>query len=124
AHPSIRGVDVPPELEELCVAATMVDRARRIATARDLASGVQRFLDGDRDLARRHELAGAHLEAARIAFAETDRATAMRAAGRALALDPSLTAAAELVARLMLEPPKTIPAEVIKKIDEDDRTAQ
>jgi hypothetical protein len=85
---------------------------------------VQRFLDGDRDLARRHELARAHFEAARIAFAAADRATAMRAAGRALALDPSLTAAAELVARLMLEPPKVIPPEVIKKINDDDRTAQ
>jgi serine/threonine-protein kinase len=123
ARPSVRGVDVPPELEALCVAATTVDRTQRIASARDLASSVQRFLDGDRDLARRQELALAHFEAARAAFV-ADRATAMREAGRALALDPSLTAAAELVARLMLEPPKTMPPEVSKAIDNDDQTAQ
>ena len=44
----------------------------------------------------------------------------MREAGAALALDPTLTAAAELVGRLMLEPPKTLPAEVVRAIDEDD----
>jgi eukaryotic-like serine/threonine-protein kinase len=127
ARPSLRGVDVPPELEELCVAATVVDRNRRIATARELASGVQRFLDGDRDLARRRELALAHEAAARTAFADgsdAGRATAMREAGRALALDPSLTPAAELVARLMLEPPTVTPRAVIQAIDDDDMTAQ
>ncbi|HEY5927247.1 MAG TPA: serine/threonine-protein kinase [Kofleriaceae bacterium] len=126
AHPSLRGVDVPPELEALCVAATAVERTQRIPSARDLAGAVQRFLDGDRDLARRHELALAHLDAARAAFAdgaEAGRATAMREAGRALALDPGLTAAAELVARLMLEPPKTTPPEVLQAIDADDQIA-
>ena len=125
ARPSVRGIDVPPELEALCVAGTTVDRSQRIPSARDLATGVQRFLDGDRDLARRHELALAHLEAARVAFAgeEAGRATAMREAGRALALDPRLTPAAELVARLMIEPPKTTPPEVLQAIDADDQIA-
>jgi serine/threonine-protein kinase len=36
----------------------------------------------------------------------------MRAAGRALALDPTATEAGDLVTRLMLEPPKQVPAEV------------
>jgi serine/threonine-protein kinase len=122
ARPSTRGIDAPPELEALCVAATALDRARRLASARELATGVQRFLDGDRDLARRRELALVHLEAARTAFAsgDTARSSAMREAGRALALDPSLTAAAELVARLMLEPPKTTPPEVAREIERLD----
>ena len=49
----------------------------------------------------------------------------MREAGSALALDPTLTAAAELVGRLMLEPPKTTPREVEAEIlEEDVRTMQ
>ena len=44
----------------------------------------------------------------------------MRAAGRALALDPTARAAADLVTHLMLEPPTEVPAEVEARIDEID----
>ena len=45
----------------------------------------------------------------------------MREAGRALALDPARTAAAELVARLMLEPPRDTPPEVAAALADDGR---
>jgi hypothetical protein len=49
---------------------------------------------------------------ARAQMNEGNRADAMRAAGRALALDPESAGAAELVTALMLEPPKEPPPEL------------
>jgi len=42
---------------------------------------------------------------------------------QAIALDPTLTAAAELIGRLMLEPPKRMPAQVVDELAEQDRAA-
>jgi serine/threonine-protein kinase len=126
ARPSVRTPErsIPPELDELCVLATALEREKRIATARELGERVQRYLDGDRDLATRKKLALEHLQLAQAAFAAGDgmeeRRTAMREAASALALDPELTAAAELVGRLMLEPPRTTPPEVKAQMLEDD----
>ena len=98
-------------------------RARRAVRAGD---GVRsRGADSDRTRARRAHRAfprrrsrpraapaarAQHLERARAAFAARDsddnRRTAMRESAAAIALDPSLDGAAELVGRLMLEPPK------------------
>jgi tRNA A-37 threonylcarbamoyl transferase component Bud32 len=128
ARPSLRSPErvVPPELDEMCVLATDVDRERRIATARALGDRVQRFLDGDRDVATRKQLAQDHLDAARAAFAAGDaddlRRRAMREAASALALDPALVGAAELVGRLMLEPPRITPRDVEEAIRADDTT--
>jgi serine/threonine-protein kinase len=115
ARPSERAKDreIAPELDALCVAATAVSRDERLPTARELAERIERFLDGDRDVALRRSLARDHLEKARAAF-DTDRGTAMREAAGALALDPQLAGAAELVGRLMLEPPRDTPAEVVE----------
>jgi eukaryotic-like serine/threonine-protein kinase len=125
ARPSQRGYDVPPELDALCVAATHKDRDQRIATARELGESVQRYLDGDRDVALRRQLARDHLERGRAAFAAGDtqeqRRLAMREAASALALDPTLDGPAELVGRLMLEPPSETPPEVVKQIELDDK---
>jgi serine/threonine-protein kinase len=114
ARPSSRVHDreIAPELDALCVAATAVSRDERLPTARALAERIERFLDGDRDVALRRSLAHEHLEKARAAF-DADRGMAMREAAGALALDPQLAGAAELVGRLMLEPPRDTPAEVI-----------
>jgi serine/threonine-protein kinase len=133
--------DVPPELDALCAHATTPDREVRVQTARDLGERVLLYLDGDRDLALRKSIARGHLEAARVAFdrlrtpsgsaarpgeagtcdaGDGDRATAMREAAAALALDPAHAAAAELVGRLMLEPPTQTPPEVEKAIHSDD----
>ncbi|HEU0033012.1 MAG TPA: serine/threonine-protein kinase [Kofleriaceae bacterium] len=99
---------VPPELDQVCVAMLAREPAQR-PTARQVADKVQAFLDGDRDLARRRQLATDELARAQRAFAADSRAEAMQAAGRALALDPALGGAAELVGRLMLEPPAEPP---------------
>jgi eukaryotic-like serine/threonine-protein kinase len=127
-HPAIRAPDrdIPPELDAVCAAALSVARAER-PTARGLAEQIERFLDGDRDLVQRKRLAAAHLEAARTAAAgdtEEDRALAMLEAGRALALDPR-SGAADLLGRLMLEPPKQMPHEVADRLDElEDRSSR
>ena len=114
--PSSRRPDSPPELDAICERACAIEPSARYASARALGSAVQAFLDGDRDLAVRKELARQHIEEARAQLAQGDdeehRRTAMRAAGRALALDPMATEAGELVTRLMLEPPKQVPVEV------------
>ena len=123
ARPSVRAPDrdIAPELDAICVRATMVDRDERFATAREVGDAVQRYLDGDRDLALRTRLAADALALARSHVAEASSAAqrqpAIRAAGRALALDPSSTEAAELVAQLMLEPPADTPPEVSHELE-------
>ncbi|HUJ60498.1 MAG TPA: protein kinase [Kofleriaceae bacterium] len=117
--------DVPPELDELCAAATAASAGERLGSARELADRIQRFLDGDRDLERRRQLASEHAAAARSALAEGDagRSEAMREAGRAIALDPTNREALELLGGLLLEPPREIPAEARAAIyQEQQRT--
>jgi serine/threonine-protein kinase len=126
SRPSRRapGREIAPELDALCVAATAARPDERIQSARELGDSVQRFLDGDRDLARRRDLARSALGRAQDAFAGGDnealRGTAMREAAAALALDPALAGAAELVGRLMLDPPRTTPREVHEAIRADE----
>ncbi len=124
ATPTKRRPDrtIPPELDALC-SAMLVARAADRPTARDVAQRVQQYLDGDRDLEARRELAQTHLAEAREALASGDpqrRADALRAAGRALALDPKSTAAAALVTGLIVEPPTELPAELIEKLAAQD----
>ena len=120
--------DVAPELEQLCVEATMHDREQRLKTARELGERVEHYLDGDRDLARRRELAREHMkratEALRMKGDDANRtAHAMREAGRAVVLDPTYTEAADLVRRVMAEPPSITPPEVRDEIVEADTMA-
>jgi serine/threonine-protein kinase len=117
ARPSRRvpGRDVSPELDAICVRATQTRAEDRYPTARALANAVQRYLDGDRDLARRKEIAVQHLVEARAAFGkgtDDDRRDAVRAAGRALALDPESTEAAEIISHIMIAAPATMPHEL------------
>jgi len=134
ARPSKRVPErpIPPELDALCVEATATNAEDRRLTARELGERVQQYLDGDRDLERRAALAREHLDAARRALARLDtpteedaRAVAMREAGRALALDPTSSGAAEIISRLMLEPPRALPrdveAQIIAESTESDR---
>jgi eukaryotic-like serine/threonine-protein kinase len=129
ARPSVRAPDreIPPELDVICVRATMVERKDRYATARELHDAVSRFLDGDRDVALRRDLATSELAEARSALARGDssehRRDAIRAAARALALDPTSKAPADLVGRLMLEPPLDVPSEVEQALDRTDDDA-
>ncbi len=119
------GRDIAPELDALCVTALASDPAER-PTARGLAAGVQRYLDGDRDLALRRALSAERLGAARRALARTRggdeeaRATAIRAASHAFALDPGSSEAAHLVTALILEPPRTISPGLAARLVEID----
>jgi len=129
ARPSVRAPDraVPPELEAICVRALALDPKDRHETVRALVREVESYLDGDRDLERRRELAAAHAEAASKA-AETAlfggaeshgaRADAIREVNRALALDPTHSGAVATMLRLLMEPPKEVPAEAEAELDE------
>ncbi len=112
-----------PELEAICVRATAVDQAARHPSAAELVAELERYLDGDRDLARRRELAAEHAaaaaaaaERARTATGDDVRKQALREAGRALALDPTNEDAIAVMTRLFLEPPTTVPAEVERQL--------
>jgi eukaryotic-like serine/threonine-protein kinase len=120
ARPSARATDreIPPELDAICVAATAYDRADRTATPRAVGEAVQRYLDGNRDLAMRRQLARIELDRARLApDTLIGRRDALRAAARALALDPTDREPADLVGRLMIEPPPQMPPEVTAEIE-------
>ncbi len=111
--------DAPPELVDLSVLASAPDREGRIGSARELAEHVLAYLDGDRDTNARRALATAHLERAYTAFGDEQTAIAMREATAALALDPQLPGAAELVGRIMLEPPPVAPPQLAERIAAD-----
>jgi serine/threonine-protein kinase len=113
----------PPELDGACFDA-LAENAGERPTARELADRVQAYLDGDRDFERRRSLAAEQLALAQDALErDTDdsRATAIRRAGRALALDPESGEAAELVTKLMLEPPKRLPPDLVDSLEDEDR---
>jgi serine/threonine-protein kinase len=136
ARPSARAphVDVPPELDAACVRATALDPGARYGTVRELVDAMEQYLDGDRDLARRRELAREHAHAAealtaralasaasewapqsgpgsRMADPTTARSRALHEVGRAIALDPTNEDAVRTLMRLMTEPPAELPAE-------------
>lgn len=120
ARPSRRrpDADVPPELEAICVKATAAPDTR-YRTARDLHADLERYLDGDRDLAQRRALAAACLDRAEEASlrardgspdADAARAVAMKELTAALALDPTDARAPALLGTLLLEGPREMPA--------------
>jgi serine/threonine-protein kinase len=110
---------IPPELDALCLGMLAKDPTMR-PTSRRVADKVEDFLDGDRDLARRRTLADDLVWTARAAIDEGRREDAMRAAGRALALDPETSGAGELVSALMLDPPKSPPPELVDALRDAD----
>ena len=114
--PSTRAPDrnIAPELDAVCFAALAEDPKER-PTARQVADKLQAFLDGDRDLERRRELAREQIAAAKVAMdskASDARAAAMRHAGYALSLDPQSEEAGHLVSVLLLEPPPQLPPDL------------
>ena len=114
-----RSADVPPELDRLWREAVALETSARIGSARELAERVERYLDGERDEARRRELASAHVEKASAMDTRTPkgRAEAMRELGRALALDPSHEAALRALARALTDLPDEVPPEAQSAID-------
>jgi hypothetical protein len=107
--------NIAPELDAACIAALADDPARR-PTARALATKVQAYLDGDRDLDHRRTLAAESLADARSKEAAGDRVAALRAAGRAVALDPESRDAAELATALILTPPRETPPDALAAV--------
>ncbi len=126
--------DIPPELDRLCAQATRRDPELRLSSAAALSSGVEAYLDGNRDLELRRALAASHaaegeaaLERANSGHDEHDehdeRTRAMREATAALGLDANNRAALRTLMRLIAEPPRTIPEAAQREIDAERRTA-
>jgi serine/threonine-protein kinase len=126
-RPSARAseLDVPAELDAICLRATARNPADRYATARELHDAVDAFLGGDRDLELRRKLASEHIERAERAgegalsgaLPPEARADALREAGRALALAPEDPRALRLLVRLLGEPPRAVPREVQDQLE-------
>ncbi len=107
--------EVPPELEAICVRATMKAARDRFAGAREMSEAIERFLDGDRDLEHRNKVAEEHArKAAELLTSAGSRETreaALREVGAALALNPGHRGAKEAMMRLLLEASAELPAE-------------
>jgi hypothetical protein len=132
ARPSARApaLDVPPELDAICVRATALAPGERYASARELVDALEGYLDGDRDLELRRALALQHVSAAADlvdrALAAGEGATearsdALRELGRAIALDPTNADAVSTLGRLLTEPPRELPAEVRTQMGVENR---
>ncbi|AUX45541.1 protein kinase [Sorangium cellulosum] len=128
ARASVRAPEreVPPELDAICVRATRRDPADRYPSARALYEAVEGFLDGDRDVELRRDLAARHAgmaeEKVLLALAggedaESARKTLLSEVGQALALDPSNERALETLRRILTEPPREMPHEVLAELD-------
>ena len=110
---------IPPELDAMC--SVMLSKKTSLRpTSRWCADKIDEYLDGNRDLASRRGMANELVSSARTSLDTNRRPEAMRAASRALALDPSAEGAAELVTMLMLDPPKTPPAELREALRNSD----
>jgi eukaryotic-like serine/threonine-protein kinase len=124
--------DVPPELDRLCTEATRRDPEARLRSAAELSRAIEDYLDGDRDLALRRELAASHASEARAALTRAndghdeheERARAMREATAALGLDVSNPIALGTLMRLIAEPPRTVPEEARLEIEASQREVQ
>lgn len=112
---------IAPELDAVCVAALAEEPEDR-PSARELAERVESYLDGDRDLEHRRALAKQQIEHAREALADPARhIEAGQAATRALALDPESAEAAELVAQMILKPPRELPPALVDELEASER---
>ncbi len=125
AHARCPERNVPPELEAICVRATLYDGAERFATARALHEAVERFLDGDRDAQLRRDLAQRYADQAVTAFAALDqpgdatstRREVMEMVSRALAFDPEHGEARTTLMQLLTRPSAEVPREVRTQLD-------
>ncbi len=116
---------IAPELDQLCFEA-LAETPQTRPSARALATRVQAYLDGDRDLVHREALATTELAAAHSALeSATDdaRISAIRHAGRALALAPGSIEASELVTSLIVTPPARLPPALEASLEREAREA-
>jgi hypothetical protein len=132
ARPSVRvpTKQVPPELEKICVTATRLEPSARLQSAKELHDAVEAYLDGDRDQELRRETAARRVAEAESVIATLDpddeaaRTRALRAIGQALAFDPDNKDALGSLVRLLVTPPKKVPAEVVAEREEDVKRHQ
>jgi eukaryotic-like serine/threonine-protein kinase len=128
ARPSLRAPEagVAPELEVIVAKATQQDPANRFESARALHDALERFLDGDRDMELRRQMAEQQAMQAEAVAAEAlasenpgpeRRKAAMRAVGQALALDPGNQRALRAMVQLLTEPPRELPQEVVDELE-------
>jgi serine/threonine-protein kinase len=112
--------EIPPELDAICVRAMAPSREDRYSSVRALVDDLERYLDGDRDLAQRRELGRDHARAAEEHAARAlaggegaadARRRALHEVGRAIAIDPTNDDAVRTLMRLMTEMPTEIPEE-------------
>jgi tRNA A-37 threonylcarbamoyl transferase component Bud32 len=132
-RPSFRSPQrgIPPELDAICVKAIQLNPEHRFASARELHNAIVRYLDGEQDLELLRELSGAHARAAEVAAeyaladgrnAHEERVRALREVGRALALDPKQSEARAVLAKLLADPPDTLPDEErAEEISQDEK---
>jgi serine/threonine-protein kinase len=119
------GLDVAPELVAICRRATG-PAADRFPSARAFQEAVQRYLDGDRDVVLRREMADRLAEQATASLTQTglgavtDRREALRDLSAALALVPGHELALRGLLRVLTEPPRDIPAEVQRRVTRTD----
>ncbi|MEZ4375429.1 MAG: serine/threonine-protein kinase [Polyangiaceae bacterium] len=108
--------ELPPELDAICRMATMKRLDVRFSSARALSDALEAYLDGDRDLERRKELAANHADTAQFHFErvaagdETARGPGMREVTAALSLEPENSRARSTLVQLLTQPPKEFPA--------------
>ncbi len=92
-----------------------------------LADGVQRYLDGDRETTLRRAASAEEVARGRTLLASDaagSRVGALRAAGRALALDTTNRIAASLLSSIIVEPPRVLPDELRAHLVESDLAVQ
>jgi serine/threonine-protein kinase len=127
ARASVRAPEreVPPELDAICVKARRREPFERSPSARALYEAVERFLDGDRDVELRRDLAARHAGRAEQMMekalaggkdAESARKSSLSEVGQALALDPSNERAHETLRRILMELPRELPKEVFAEL--------
>jgi predicted Ser/Thr protein kinase len=131
--------DAPPELVAIVARATARRPEKRFGTAREMHEAFENFLNGDRDLERRRELAREHAgrayDAAMRALegehtpgeggrAAAQMSEAMREVSRAIALDPENGDAMRTLVQLMTQVPRALPPEAQREIDAQQRAWQ
>ncbi len=118
--------DVSPELDALVVKATQRDAAARHASVRELYEGVERVLNGEKNVALRTGLAREHASKATAAAEQVGvgrpddlalRKVALKEVGQALALEPNNPAALRTLVKLMTELPQVTPPEAEEALE-------
>ncbi len=106
----LSGSNVPFELALLCSQATAFAKEDRTPTALAFHAALEAWLDGERDMGRRREVAEKCMSAARAAREAGEPLPAvMRHLSRAVSFDPDHTDAVKLLSAMMIEAAQAVP---------------